>query len=602
MKPINIFHSQNKNIVTAYDTDAEAYFTTTGITNTTIKNSVNTLVTTLKSYNIWSKGKLINPLAGGTSSTNKINLKDPRDLDAAYRLSFSGTVTHSSNGMQGNGSNGYANTFLNANTVYPSGYMSIGIYSRTNTDGVKVDIGALSATNRYLQIYSKFGNTFYGQVNTNNSISENVQNYEESIGWFFANRSTNTNSFIQKNSTINQFTVTTTATVNNNIYVMAQNNGGSPSFFSDRQIAFIWIGDSLTTTEAQNLNTAVSNYISNLTGASAPVVNAGIDQYITQPTSSVTLIGSATDTDGTISSYLWSKESGPSATITSPTNSTTTITGMSSTGTYVFKLTATDNSGLTGFDTVNVIVSADGSQQISTTTNSWNTLIHLPDDYASNPTTYYPTIIFFPGLGEIGTDASKLLVYGPNRYIQDGWDGNVTIGGTTTKYIVISLQPPAGYPTETLIDTRIQTLKSNYRIGTLFLTGPSMGGWCAGTYITGDPYGGPFYYASQIKAIVSVEGVVPDDNQPFPNLFDNFADVGGRYVGFEQSQDNRQMPIIVNRLNSRVANSGIYVQTNFGNGGHGYFEQFYGQVGVTPATFTLDGINQNLYEWLTRQI
>jgi hypothetical protein len=42
-----------------------------------------------------------------------------------------------------------------------------------------------------------------------------------------------------------------------------------------------------------------------------PVANAGNDQAITLPENSITLSGSAEDTDGTIASYLWSKIGGP---------------------------------------------------------------------------------------------------------------------------------------------------------------------------------------------------------------------------------------------------------------------------------------------------
>src|SRR4029079_2018924 len=48
----------------------------------------------------------------------------------------------------------------------------------------------------------------------------------------------------------------------------------------------------------------------------APTANAGPDQTITLPTNSVSLSGSGTDPDGSISSYSWTKISGPTATIT----------------------------------------------------------------------------------------------------------------------------------------------------------------------------------------------------------------------------------------------------------------------------------------------
>jgi hypothetical protein len=171
------------------------------------------------------------------------------------------------------------------------------------------------------------------------------------------------------------------------------------------------------------------------------------------------------------------------------------------------------------------------------------------------------------------------------------------------EFIVISIQPPAAFPTEATYNTRIQTIKNTYRVDPqrLYLTGLSHGGWMSSTFVTGDPYGGPYNYASQIAAVVTVEGMIPDDNSPYPNLFDNFALSGGRYLGFEQINDGRDTRRVVDRMNASVPNSAVYVQTSFGNGGHCCWNQFYGGQGVTPGVFNLGGINQNLYQWLARQ-
>ena len=52
--------------------------------------------------------KALYPFVGGTATSHKFNLKDPRDLDAAFRLQFNGGWTHNSNGVTPNGTNGYA--------------------------------------------------------------------------------------------------------------------------------------------------------------------------------------------------------------------------------------------------------------------------------------------------------------------------------------------------------------------------------------------------------------------------------------------------------------------------------------------------------------
>jgi hypothetical protein len=93
----------------------------------------------------------------------------------------------------------------------------------------------------------------------------------------------------------------------------------------------------------------------------APVANAGADQVIILPTSSVTLSGSGTDASGTITAYSWSEISGPSsAPITSATSASTTVTSLIQ-GVYQFQLEVTDNNGATGLDTVQVTVNSSTS-------------------------------------------------------------------------------------------------------------------------------------------------------------------------------------------------------------------------------------------------
>lgn len=90
-----------------------------------------------------------------------------------------------------------------------------------------------------------------------------------------------------------------------------------------------------------------------------PVANAGPDRTITLPLSSVDLSGKGTDTDGTIASYAWSQVSGPNtASIPNNTYDTTRANGLVA-GTYVFRLTVTDDDGATGTDNVTVTVEAE---------------------------------------------------------------------------------------------------------------------------------------------------------------------------------------------------------------------------------------------------
>jgi hypothetical protein len=90
-----------------------------------------------------------------------------------------------------------------------------------------------------------------------------------------------------------------------------------------------------------------------------PVVNAGNDVTIDLSNSasdSISLNGTAIDSDGTITSYQWIQVSGPTmAHFVNATNLSTVVKGISG-GKYVFQLKATDNKGAVGTKNVTVIV------------------------------------------------------------------------------------------------------------------------------------------------------------------------------------------------------------------------------------------------------
>ncbi|UJH67036.1 PKD domain-containing protein [Allomuricauda sp. SCSIO 65647] len=101
-----------------------------------------------------------------------------------------------------------------------------------------------------------------------------------------------------------------------------------------------------------------------------PVANAGPDQTVVLPTSSVMLNGSGSDPDGgAIIAYQWTQESGPgTATLSGDTTPDLTASDLVE-GSYVFRLTVTDDENDTGFDEATVVVNAAGSNQPPNVTN-----------------------------------------------------------------------------------------------------------------------------------------------------------------------------------------------------------------------------------------
>jgi len=118
-------------VPTVSDPNAQAFLNAAVITDVTQANAVNTLVIGLKADGLWTNMQALYPFVGGTASTHKWNLKDPRDLNAAYRIDFGGGVIHNSNGVIFNGINGFGDTnYVNLQSG------EFGAYSRGGNLGI----------------------------------------------------------------------------------------------------------------------------------------------------------------------------------------------------------------------------------------------------------------------------------------------------------------------------------------------------------------------------------------------------------------------------------------------------------------------------------
>lgn len=91
------------------------------------------------------------------------------------------------------------------------------------------------------------------------------------------------------------------------------------------------------------------------TGNAVPIVNAGSDKTITLPTNSIEITGTASDPDGKIASYAWTKVSGGNAVLSGAATAKLTVTGLQA-GNYTFRLTVKDNAGASKSDDVKVFV------------------------------------------------------------------------------------------------------------------------------------------------------------------------------------------------------------------------------------------------------
>lgn len=238
----------------AVDPDAQAFITAASITDPTQQSAINQLVVDLKGYNIWTKMKALYPFVGGTAAQHKWNLKDPRDLDAAFRLVFNGGWTHSVNGALPNGTNAFAETYLNdlSNLAQNSAHCSV--YSRTNASSL---LAPSIASNSYGQtggtkLTLNFANgTYYSIHSADQPNSSNT----DTRGMFIGNRTTSTGTSLLIRGTITTHTQASQTPSNTTFRL-----GGYSSFYDNKELAFATIGDGLTNTDMTNLTTAVQTF------------------------------------------------------------------------------------------------------------------------------------------------------------------------------------------------------------------------------------------------------------------------------------------------------------------------------------------------------
>ena len=246
------------------DPDANAFIAAAGLTDATQKNAINQLVVDLKVYGIWTKMKAIYPFVGGTADTHKWNLKDARDADSAFRLSFSGGWTHASTGAKPNGTTGYANTFITPSTHSSQNSSHLSFYSRTNSTGDGMNIGQIqtSPVLRGFHMAISFGlisNQMRTRLNSENASTSYTPT--DTRGLFSISR-INSSEYKGFRNASNVFTFTEASNTPGNIQMIigAINTTGGVTDYSTHECAFATIGDGLTDTEVSDLYTAVNAF------------------------------------------------------------------------------------------------------------------------------------------------------------------------------------------------------------------------------------------------------------------------------------------------------------------------------------------------------
>jgi len=254
-----------------FDVNASRYLDVLNITDSNTRNSINNFTVNLKENNIWGKMSGIYPFIGDTADANKYNLKDPRNLDASFRLGFSGagTIHSSQSGVSFAGSNDYANVFFNPFSNLTGYPVHLSFLSLTDIGLANIDMGCedyaakrLSVSAEYLSPNDAFFDC-YSYTNGRTTVTAPIN----SKAFYTASRITPSSGFmllfnsstVPTKSANDLINITPDGKPNLNIFLGAVNYAGTPTYtnFAPRTFGFFSVGDGLTSGECVNLYSAV---------------------------------------------------------------------------------------------------------------------------------------------------------------------------------------------------------------------------------------------------------------------------------------------------------------------------------------------------------
>ena len=248
------------------DGDAIKFVRAAGLTDPTHIEALHYLVNELKNNNLWTKINTLYPFVGGTATTHKYNLKDPRDLDAAFRITFAGGITHNSDGVTFDGINGFGNTHLIPSNNFALDSECLFAYSRTSAAAAvnAIDMGAANTIKQRDQLQIRTStNNMITSINSTSSGGNISTTNTDGQGFYTSSRTSSTDLRHFKNGSQ---LGSTNVTANNGarsglkLYIGARNLSNAGNGFVNRNFALMGTSSGLTSTEVSTLYTIVQQY------------------------------------------------------------------------------------------------------------------------------------------------------------------------------------------------------------------------------------------------------------------------------------------------------------------------------------------------------
>lgn len=244
----------------AFDPDAQTFITDAGITDSTQQLAINQLVLDLKglgnySSDNWTYFQAVYPFVGGSASSHSYNL-----INTSYaQITWSGGMTHNSNGITGNGTNAFGNTNINCQTQLVKTETFVGSYCGTNTAQNGYDMGATANSNVVGHISRYGGNQVYYRPW---NAGANQTTSTDSRGWNAAGRFSTTQIYGIKNATTTTYNVTySTNAISEFLYILAlRTSGGGVTAYSDKNLRFAIVGSTPPSNQHSDLYNSIQDF------------------------------------------------------------------------------------------------------------------------------------------------------------------------------------------------------------------------------------------------------------------------------------------------------------------------------------------------------
>ncbi len=235
-------NATSNQIAQILDADANTFFTAMVLTDSTIKSAENNFFIARKNISTLSNSlgsyHFVTDKSTNTDRLGqfKYNAYNPVDTNGGKRLTYGGTVTANTTGLQGS-VNGFADTFINTSTDFISNDFTIIFVINTNNN-IGLDFGNSDSGGAGLYTITKFtdNNTYYGSYTGANNKGNIITNTKAIYSY---KRTGNTVTLKRNNITLfTDSTPTTISRLNYSMYLLSRNFNGVGQFFTTREYSF----------------------------------------------------------------------------------------------------------------------------------------------------------------------------------------------------------------------------------------------------------------------------------------------------------------------------------------------------------------------------